>query len=183
MGQSISAKGSVGTGIAVIIVRDGKVLVGKRLGSHNAGKWSFPGGHLDGGERWEEAARREVLEETGLVLDNLSVVGVGNNYVPQERLQYTTIYLRAHARGEPKLLEPAKCEGWIWVDVNSVPIGHMTPGADLRALGLGSEDEGESLNFVRVEGALDEMAMQDIAGICRVGSVGEDMQKYFRDDE
>lgn len=32
------------------------------------GCYALPGGHLDFGESWEEAGRREVMEETGLEL-------------------------------------------------------------------------------------------------------------------
>lgn len=80
-------------GIAVAVVRrsDGKVLVGKRLGSHGEGTrswqekrtglstlitgcYALPGGHLEFGEQLEGAARREVLEETGLELDEVTYV-------------------------------------------------------------------------------------------------------------
>ena len=53
-------------GLGVCIVKDNKVLLGKRKGSHGAGTWSFPGGHLEFQETWEKCAKREVLEETGL---------------------------------------------------------------------------------------------------------------------
>ncbi len=49
-------------GIGVIIIRnDGKILIGKRKGSH-APYWSIPGGHLDLGESFEQAAIREIYE-------------------------------------------------------------------------------------------------------------------------
>jgi 8-oxo-dGTP diphosphatase len=40
-------------GIGVTVVRDGTVLLGRRLGSHGAGEYSTPGGHLDYLESFE----------------------------------------------------------------------------------------------------------------------------------
>ena len=55
------------------IVRDmaGRVLLHRRS---DDGQWSIPGGALNLGESFEEAARREVLEETGLTLGALTLV-------------------------------------------------------------------------------------------------------------
>ena len=53
-------------GVGVIVVRDGKVLLGKRRGAHGEGSWSFPGGHLEFNELLEICAKREAKEETGL---------------------------------------------------------------------------------------------------------------------
>jgi 8-oxo-dGTP diphosphatase len=58
-------------GVGVLIVENGRVLLGKRKGSDGAGTWSAPGGHLEFGETVEACARREVLEETGLQLQDL----------------------------------------------------------------------------------------------------------------
>jgi 8-oxo-dGTP pyrophosphatase MutT (NUDIX family) len=53
--------------VAVLIERDGRVLMGRRSrSSASPGKWSFPAGYVDRGERVEDAAVREVREETGL---------------------------------------------------------------------------------------------------------------------
>ena len=49
-----------------IVERDLKVLMVKRGNQPGIGLWSMPGGYVDRGEVVEEAAMREVLEETGL---------------------------------------------------------------------------------------------------------------------
>ena len=46
-----------------VVVRDGRVVVVHRPRYDD---WSLPKGKLDPGESWEEAALREIAEETGL---------------------------------------------------------------------------------------------------------------------
>src|SRR5271155_3580479 len=53
-------------GVGCIVQHEGKVLLGKRKGSHGVGFWGFPGVHLEFGESVESCAKRELLEETGL---------------------------------------------------------------------------------------------------------------------
>lgn len=48
-----------------------KVLLIKREGPPEAGKWSCPGGHVDSGESVEAAAYRELEEETGVKAEEL----------------------------------------------------------------------------------------------------------------
>lgn len=56
--------------VAVVLERDGKVLLGKRgPGARAAGKWSFPAGFVERGEPVEDAAVREVREETGYSIE------------------------------------------------------------------------------------------------------------------
>jgi len=45
------------------------------------GGWQFPGGKLEKGENAEEAAKREVFEETNLVVENLEKIGKENFWV------------------------------------------------------------------------------------------------------
>ncbi|KAN0065133.1 hypothetical protein ACQY0O_001630 [Thecaphora frezii] len=58
----------VGVGVLVLNER-GRILLGKRTGSHGAGTLALPGGHLELHESFEECAVREVLEETGIHLE------------------------------------------------------------------------------------------------------------------
>lgn len=52
---------------AAIFDAGGRILLTRRSPFvREPGKWCLPGGHLDGGEDWTGALRREVLEETGL---------------------------------------------------------------------------------------------------------------------
>ena len=66
---------TVRVGVAVILFKspeDPRVLMGQRKGSHGAGSWSFPGGHLEFGETTEHGAARELREETGIDLPRVS---------------------------------------------------------------------------------------------------------------
>jgi len=60
-----------GVGVGVIIVKDNKVLLGKRKNAHGEGDWAFPGGHLEMNETWEDCVKREVMEETGIEIKNI----------------------------------------------------------------------------------------------------------------
>ena len=68
-----------GVGVGIIIQnKNGEILIGKRKGSHGP-YYSIPGGHLENGESFEEAATREVFEETNLSIKSPSFVCVTNN--------------------------------------------------------------------------------------------------------
>lgn len=61
-------------GTSVLVLDDdGRVLLVERIGI--AG-WGLPGGFMEPGESFEEVGRREVLEETGLELGALTLLGV-----------------------------------------------------------------------------------------------------------
>jgi len=112
----------VGVGV-VIQNADGKILIGKRKGSH-APFYSIPGGHLEKGESFEEAAIKEVLEETGLKIKNPKVFCVTNNLrtYNKEYKHYISVNLFTNEfEGEVEVKEPHKCEEWKWVTLSEVP--------------------------------------------------------------
>lgn len=109
-------------GVGVLVFRNGKVLLGRRKGSHGAGDWSAPGGHLEFGESPEACAQREVLEETGLQINGLSHGAFVSDIFPEVNKHYITLFMVAHEiRGEPQRLEPEKCEGWQWFAPDALP--------------------------------------------------------------
>jgi 8-oxo-dGTP diphosphatase len=110
-------------GVGVIIVRDGLVLLGKRAGSHGAGTWAPPGGHLEFGESIESCARREVLEETGLVLKEVHPAPYTSDVMPEVHKHYVTCFVEASVSNdaEPRLMEPDKCSAWMWFHWTDLP--------------------------------------------------------------
>lgn len=112
-------------GIGVIVSKNGKILLGKRKGSHGAGEWSLPGGHLEAGEFPENCCIREVLEETGIDISNcfIDFLDVTNDLFPEEGLHYITLfyYVEISEDVQPKLMEPEKCEFWGWFYRDKAP--------------------------------------------------------------
>lgn len=54
--------------VSCVVVREGAVLLVQRGREPAAGRWAFPGGSVEPGERMADAAAREVREETGLAI-------------------------------------------------------------------------------------------------------------------
>jgi ADP-ribose pyrophosphatase YjhB (NUDIX family) len=73
----------VGVG-AVIRRDDGRVVLVKRKYEPLAGQWSLPGGSLELGETLESGTAREMLEETGLVVDVGPVIEVFDRILVDE---------------------------------------------------------------------------------------------------
>lgn len=114
-------------GVGIVVVQEGKVLLGRRKGAHGAGEWSLAGGHLEFGESVEACAKRELAEETGL--NALSIeLGPWTNDILEADKHYITIFVFIpHFEGQLQLLEPHKCEGWHWFEWNALPTPLFLP--------------------------------------------------------
>lgn len=113
----------VGVGVMLQNEKD-EVLLGLRRGSHGAGEWSFPGGHLEWGETVFEAAEREVKEETGLEVEKMELISVADEmrYIKTDDKHYLNIGVKAeYTGGEPRIMEPEKCKEWRWFGLDDLP--------------------------------------------------------------
>lgn len=109
-------------GVGVIVIKDGKVLLGKRKNAHGEGTWCFPGGHLEWNEEVEYCAVREVKEETGISIKNAIKGPYTNDFFEKEEKHYVTLYVLAdYAAGEVRVMELEKCEQWEWFRWDALP--------------------------------------------------------------
>ncbi len=119
-------------GVGVIIIKNNRVLLGKRKGSHGEGTWCFPGGHLEFNEEITDCAKREVMEETGIKIRDLSIATITNDIFEKEKKHYITIYvLSRYDSGNLKVMEPEKCEKWSWFEWNRLPSPLFLPTKNL----------------------------------------------------
>ena len=111
---------SPGVGCGAAIVRDGRLLLVKRLKAPEAGCWNLPGGKVDFGEGVAAAVRREVAEELGVEIELQSslgfveMIGDGQHWV-------SPIYAARIVAGEPVNVEPDKHETILWADPADPP--------------------------------------------------------------
>ncbi|WDM31136.1 NUDIX hydrolase [Paenibacillus mucilaginosus] len=111
-------------GASVILFNDiGQVLMEQRSDNKC---WCFPGGGIELGEKVEDAATREVLEETGLIVTNLSIFGIYSG----EELHYTypngdevyiidIVFTSSTFKGEVTISNESKC--LMFFDIDKIP--------------------------------------------------------------
>ena len=115
----------VGVGIFVIVKTGDahRVLLSRRKVDHGRDLWSLPGGHVSEGEAPEMTCRRELLEETGLVMteepvkvffDSTMNEFGGKHYI-------TLYYLCRKFFGDVQDLEPEKHTPWTWFRHDLLP--------------------------------------------------------------
>ena len=97
--------------VGAIFELDGGIVLIQRDIEPGYGKWTFPGGFVERGERAEAAAEREVLEETGVEIDVRKIVGL---YTYEGEVPAIAVFAARVTGGEPAPLDET-------MDVRSFP--------------------------------------------------------------
>ena len=133
----VGARPLILPGAAVIVTdADSRVLLLERA---DTGGWGLPGGFMEPGESLEETARREVMEEVGLELDELTLMSVFSG--PEQYFRYpngdqvfnvTTVYT-ARARCWTLQLDPEEVTTAQLFPVHDLPTNPIAPEVPILA--------------------------------------------------
>ncbi|MFH1650162.1 MAG: NUDIX domain-containing protein [Candidatus Woesearchaeota archaeon] len=118
----------IGVGVGIMILRGGKVLLGRRHDNpkkaqsalHGEGTWTMPGGKLDTGETILEGATRETREETGIEIVKSKIISVQETILQDVHFITFGIHCTLHT-GEPKVMEPDQITQWNWFPLDELP--------------------------------------------------------------
>lgn len=120
-------------GIGVIILDNNKILLGHRVKKYNdtggiyePDSWTLPGGKQEYDETIIECAKRETLEETNLIIDDISVFGASDD-ISTDRHFITLYALANNFSGNIKVMEKDKIDEWKWFSLDSLPNNLYSP--------------------------------------------------------
>jgi 8-oxo-dGTP diphosphatase len=118
-------------GVGALVFEDGKLLIVERGKEPLKGYWSLPGGIVEAGEKLEDAIRREVLEETGLEIETLSVFEIFERIIPdaEGKTEYHYVLIDYLCRAVGGRLEAASDVSRVeWVAEHNLRDYRLTEG-------------------------------------------------------
>lgn len=128
----------VRVGFGVMMMRGGKILLGKRHEDpekadselNGMSTWTMPGGKMEFGETFEGLAGREVLEETNIKLNKVKIIGVNNERI--DVAHFVTIGMFSDDfEGEAEVMEPDEITEWRWFGLDELPSPMFFPSKKL----------------------------------------------------
>lgn len=106
-----------------MIIQDGRVLLGMKKRGFGAGRWNGFGGKVQDGESVQDAAKREVLEETGIIPLEFKERGfIEFDFEDGTKSVEVHIFEVTKFEGEPIETEEMKPE---WFDLDKIPLDQM----------------------------------------------------------
>lgn len=117
--------------VAVIIERDGKILLGRRAGRFETGKWALPGGFIEWEDDFLAAAIREVKEETNLDVEIVSIVDVISNFFTPDMHALAIVLVARVVGGEAVAGDDLNALQWV---VPAGPLPEMAFDGDVQVI-------------------------------------------------
>lgn len=118
--------------VCFVFIRDGKILLGRRANTGwMDGYYCLPAGHGEDGETVAQATAREAMEEIGIEIDpkELTLVHVQHRWASDggghSRVGY--YFVPKHDLGEPKNMEPDKCDDLQFFPLSNLPKNMVEP--------------------------------------------------------
>ena len=104
-----------------MIMKEGKVLLGRRKSSHGTGEYAFPSAAVSNLESFEDCARRSAKKESALEIDNVQFQFLANitHFAP---VHYIFVGMIADWKaGELQTLPESTCVEWAWYGLDEIP--------------------------------------------------------------
>jgi 8-oxo-dGTP diphosphatase len=103
-----------------MVLRDGKLLLGRRRSALGRGTFGWTGGRIEVNETVLEAASRELEEETGMLARSFRLLAI--QMTQTDSVSWVDFELVAlDPIGDPVLKEPDKVESWGWFPLDDLP--------------------------------------------------------------
>jgi ADP-ribose pyrophosphatase YjhB (NUDIX family) len=102
--------------VAVLVERDGRILLVQRANQPFRGLWTLPAGFVNAGEDPAEAAARECLEETCLQVTITKIITIVSGREHERGSDFVIFYRGEAAPGEPRAEDDAAAVGWFSPD-------------------------------------------------------------------
>lgn len=128
-------------GVGVMLVREGRVLMGQRVSGQRPGWWGWIGGRLEFGETLQDCARREAREEAGVEVTNLRLLCI-SSIIVEDQHWIDVEFFGEIASGEPQATAPDELTNWGWFPLDQLPGPIFEPAE----LALKSYQTGNFLN-------------------------------------
>jgi ADP-ribose pyrophosphatase len=142
----IPGRDYIGVGVGAVLVKQGAVLLLRRVKDPEAGCWGIQGGAVEYGETIADAVRREVREELAIEVAILALLGVTDHILPHEGTHWVSpVFSVRPLSGIARNAEPHKHSELRWFPLDQLPDNMSLPTRNaLRLLRNGRADAPRS---------------------------------------